>query len=166
MFNKSGTLSFLWTSDREAASRRKGISALVVGLSALALAVVAALLVTSAVEPGAPAATAGGVDINAARWEAMARYYSAMSTSSERSAAASVARWNGLAAHYGRAAAASSARWNGLATAYALDCERSAAASAARWNGLAAHYGRAAAASSARYQGLAEWYIRKAGSGE
>jgi hypothetical protein len=151
MIRKSGTLSLLWTSGREAALTHKGISTLVLGLSALALAVVAALLVMSAIKPGAPSSIASGVEASAARLNALARYYGAKTANLERSAAASAARWNGLA------------------TAYALDSERAAAASAARWNGLAAAYaldsGRAAAASSARYQGLADWYARKAGSG-
>ena len=129
MFRKSSSLSLLWTSGWDAVLARKGISTLVLGLSALALAA-ATLLVMPAV---APSVSPGSANL-------------------ERSAAASSARWNGLAAHYASgydaAAAASAARWNGLAAAYAPDHER------------------AAAASAARYQALAEWYARKATSGE
>jgi hypothetical protein len=132
MIRKSSTLSLLRTSGWDAVLAHKGISTLVLGLSALALAA-AALLVMPAVEPSV----------------------SPGSANLERSAAASAARWNGLAA------------------AYAPDYERATAASAARYQAMAEYYGaktanleRSAAASAARYQAMAKWYAGKATSGE
>jgi hypothetical protein len=103
MIRKSSTLSLLRTSGWDAVLARKGISTLVLGLSALALAA-AVLLVMPAV---APSVSPGSACL-------------------ERSAAASAARWNGLAA------------------AYALDHERAAAASSARYQAMAEWYAKKA----------------------
>jgi hypothetical protein len=114
MNRKSGTLSLLSMSGMENILVLKRISTIALGLSALALAVAAILVVMPVVAPGVPSGAAAGVEAASDRWNALGAHYA---PDYEGIAAVSSARWSALSEYFSAksgARTADAARWNVL----------------------------------------------------
>ena len=120
MTRKSSTLSQLSVNGMESVQVLKTISAIILGLSLLALVVVAVIMVFSAGGPEVSTGTAAGIEASSARWSALGESYA---PDYEAVAAASSARYSAMGESLARskASVADVARWNALAERFTPD---------------------------------------------